>query len=599
MQRTSNAAAANALVGLWRIALTTFLILTLYFGRDVLIPAALAGLLAFVFSPMATRLERWIGRIAAVLFVVSILCAFIVGTGWILTHQLVDVGIKLPDYQVNIEKKIRAFQIPGGGAASRLLQMITELRKELPGAPEGTQKTPAPEAATGNPPMPVEIVRTPETGAAQWIQKGIVFFLGPLGKTALVMLLLIFILMQREDILNRLIRLTGQGNISATTLALGDAGGRLARYLRFQLLVNITYGISVAIGLYFLGIPNAILWGGLAGLLRFIPYVGPWLGAAPPLALALAIAPNWVIPLLTFGYFIVLELINSNAVEPWLYGSVTGVTPLAIVAGAVFWTWIWGPIGLLLTTPLMVCLVVLGRHVPQLTFLTVLLSDERALTMPEETYHRLLAYESEDVSPFIETYLENHPLIALYNDVLLPVLGMAEIDYQRALLYQGQRDSVFRAVREILEDLREHPPSGFAETVPPPGPKRSVCCLAARTERDELSARMLAHVLENQGFTVVLPHRTGEELMAILAENKPQAICISSPSSAAHARRLSFKLRAHFPDRYLLVGLWGAAQNESEKTLLAAGANGIAYSLMEAIERLRSLENQSAPRNPP
>lgn len=210
-----------------------------------------------------------------------------------------------------------------------------------------------------------------------------------------------------------------------------DAGKRLAHYLGFQLLVNVGYGVSVAAGLYFIGIPNALLWGALSGVLRFIPYAGPWFGAAAPIILSLAISPNWWMPLFTFGLFVFLEIVNANAVEPWLYGSVTGVTPVAIVLGAVFWTWIWGPVGLLLATPLMVCLVVIGKHVPNLAFLGILLSDQRVLAPREECYHRLLAFDPDEAGTVVENYLDAHSLDALYDDVLIPILSMVEMDSRK------------------------------------------------------------------------------------------------------------------------------------------------------------------------
>lgn len=600
--RPTNNAAADAVVGIWRILLAATVILALYFAQDILIPMALATLLAFVLAPLVTRMERWTGRLMAVLVVVVILCALVGGTGWVLTRQLVDVGAKLPNYRVNIEAKIRAFQLPGGGAASRLMQLFKELKSAGPGTtPDAEHAQPDVKPPPNKPaaPLPVEIVRTPESGPGQWVQKAILFFIGPLGKAALVLLLLIFILMQREDLLGRAIRLIGHGNISSTTIALSDAGERLARYLRLQLLVNITYGICVAIGLYFIGIPNALLWGGLSGILRFIPYVGPWLGAAPPIALALAISPNWLSPVLAFSYFVLLELINSNAVEPWLYGAVTGMTPMAIIAGAIFWTWIWGPIGLLLTTPLMLCLVVMGRHAPQLGFLTVLLSDQRALTPQEECYHRLLANVPDEAGAFADTYLETHPVAALYNDVLLPILTIAEVDYRRRLIYQEQRDSIFKGIRELIKDVRDHvPPEGETkEPAPPNDAIRLIYCLPARTERDELAGMMLAQLLDREDFaaTAVSSRVPGEKLMTSLAGNKPNAVCVSAvmPTSLIQARHLVAKIRLRFPAAGIVVGLWGGTENDVEQaqSLRASGANDIVHSFTQAIEILRSLRD--------
>ena len=606
MQMTKNAATATALVGIWRVILTASIILALYFGQDVLIPVALAALLSFVLTPLVKGIERWIGRVAAVLIVVTMLCSVVGSTAWVLTRQLVDVGKKIPDYRENIENKIRGLQIPGGGAFFRLSQMIGDLKKELTGTTpippqaEGEVAKPGTKAAKVKPsaPMPVEVVGTSGFGVAEFVQKSIIFLAGPLGKSALVLLLLIFILMQRDDIRGRVVRLVGQGNISATTLAIDDAWDRLSHYLRWQLLVNISYGGCVAVGLYFIGIPNAMLWGGLAGILRFIPYLGPWLGAAAPTILSLAISSSWVTPILTFGLFLVLELINGNVIEPWLYGSVTGVTPVALVVGAIFWTWIWGPVGLLLATPLMVCLVVLGRHVPNLTFLSVLLSEERALTPQEECYHRLLAADPDEASTLIDSYLNTNSLAALFDDVLIPVITRAEMDYQRELLNEGQRDSILQSIREIVEDLRDRPVAEPSESageaanklVPVIRTARTIFCFGARSERDELAAMMLAQLLSSRGFStiVISPQILDNELTAALAEKNPVAICLSfvSPATIIHARRLILKMRGRFPKMKIMVGLWGSLRKgvDVEEGLRVSGADEIAVSLTDALE---------------
>jgi predicted PurR-regulated permease PerM len=399
----SSTTAANALVGIWTVSLTAFIIATLYFARDVLIPLALAALLTFLLAPLVTRLERWLGRIGAVLLVVTLILAATGAAGWVLTRQLVDLATKLPDYKENIQTKLRSFKVPTGGVFTKFSETLEELKKDLPGAtaPDITQVPGKPETAvltepSVNPTVPVQVIETSKANLFQLVQIIIAPLLGPLGTAALVLLLVIFMLLKREDLRSRLIRLIGQGRISATTRALDDAGARVTRYLLMQLVVNVTYGIPVAIGLYFIGVPNAVLWGACATVLRFIPYVGPWIGAAIPIALSLAVSPGWIMPLLTIGLFVVLELLSNNVMEPWLYGSSTGVSPIALIFAAVCWTWLWGPVGLVLATPMTVCLVVMGRHIPRLSFLSVVLSDEEALTPAEECYSRLLTVGEQD-----------------------------------------------------------------------------------------------------------------------------------------------------------------------------------------------------------
>ena len=335
--------AASALVGIRNVLLTAFVVAILYFARDLLIPLALAALLTFLLAPLVSRLERWMGRIAAVLLVAAMIFSVIAMAGWVLTRQLVDLAARLPDYKVNIETKIRSLQLPSGGVFKRLSQTVEELKKDLRGSDEPTvsQSSGKPDTAVAlpakaPPKLPVQVVETSEANPLQLLQVIISPLLGPLGTTGLVVLLVIFMLLKREDLRSRLIRLIGQGNISVTTRAMDDANQRVSRYLLMQFVVNVIYGTAVAIGLFFIGVPNAILWGAFATALRFIPYIGPWIAAAFPVILSLAVSPSWMMPLITLGLFVLLELICSNMIEPWLYGSSTGVSSIALVVAAVF-----------------------------------------------------------------------------------------------------------------------------------------------------------------------------------------------------------------------------------------------------------------------
>ena len=389
-----------------------------------------------------------------------------------------------------------------------------------------------------------------------------------------MVLLVIFMLLRREDLRRRLIRLIGKGRISAATHAMDDAGSRVFRYLFMQLVVNVSYGIPVAIGLYFIGVPNAVLWGAFAAVLRFIPYIGPWIAAAIPVALSLAVSPSWTMPLLTIGLFVVLELLSNNVMEPWLYGSSTGVTPIALIIAAVFWTWLWGPVGLILSTPLTVCLVVMGRHVPRLSFLSVLLSDEEALTPAEDCYHRLLTVGEQDELEFVEAYLKANSLTALYDSVFIPVIIATETDHRLELLDDEQRLLIEQSLRDIIEDLGTRPQvtskidanRAAAEDTPSrgPAPPFRVYCLPARADRDELAGAMLTQLLQQQGFAA--QNASGKlaagELLDLVEKSDVDAACISvvSPSTVIHARYLCVKLRARFPQLKIVIGLWGTTQ---------------------------------------
>ena len=428
MRATKNASAA-ALVGIWMILLTAFVVTILYVGRQLFIPITLAAMLTFLLAPLVGYIERWIGRIAAVLIVAAMLFGVFGGAGWLLTRQLIDLAAKLPDYQTNIDNRLKAIRLPTGGAFGRFLHSVSELQKQSPDSlePPANAAGPVPETKAttearsrkvpaGQQPMPVRIVES-QSRLPQILQNAATGLLGPLGTAGLVFVLVIFMLLKREDLRGRMIRLIGQGRISATTRAMDDAGSRVARYLTMQLLVNVSFGSCIAIGFYFIGVPNAALWGTFAAVMRFVPYVGVWIAAAVPVLISFAVSTSWLSPLLTLGLFVVLELINFNALEPWLYGSRTGVSSIALIIAAVFWTWLWGPIGLVLAIPLTVCVAVMGRHVPKLQFLSVLLSEEQALAPHEECYHRLLAFGLDEANDLAGAYVKTNSLTSLYDSV--------------------------------------------------------------------------------------------------------------------------------------------------------------------------------------
>jgi predicted PurR-regulated permease PerM/methylmalonyl-CoA mutase cobalamin-binding subunit len=614
MRSVKNASAA-ALVGIWAILLTAFVVTILYVGRQLLIPLALAAMLTFLLAPLVGYIERWLGRIAAVLIVVATLFSVAGGAGWLLTRQLIDLTARLPAYQTNIDKKLQAIRLPTGGAFGRLSQSVSQLRKQLPDSsePPVNAASPPPEthaatvARSGNvpadqQPMPVRIVESESSRLPQILQNAATGLLGPLGTAGLVLLLVIFMLLKREDLRGRIIRLIGQGRISATTRAIDDAGGRVSRYLIMQLMVNVGLGSCIAIGLYFIGVPNAVLWGAFAAIMRFVPYVGIWIAAAIPVLLSFAVSTNWLAPLLTIGLFLVLELINANALEPWLYGSSTGVSSIALIIAAVFWTWLWGPIGLVLAIPLTVCLAVMGRHVPKLEFLSVLLSEEQALAPHEECYHRLLAFGLDEANDLAETYVKTNSLTSLYDSVLIPTVTLAEMDAQRDQLDAEHRSAIHQHIHDLVEDLGSAPTSkseveadkAIAEQIPFPlaGPTCRVLCLPARAHRDELAGEMLAQLLRKQGFDAenASAALTSGELVEMAAKSDPEAVCISvvAPSTLIHARYLSAKLRAGLPHVKIVVGLWAATENMAgaAERLRSSGADEVVLSLAEAVVQL-------------
>jgi len=370
----------------WAVVLVAGIIAALYFTREILVPLAFALTLTFLLTPAVTLLERLrIGRVPSVILTVLASMAAAGCIAWIIANQLVDVANQLPGYRQNIHAKIQALHNPGKGPLGRAAQSVKEIGQELsrpdapatsPAAPQIPKQRNAP-TVPGSP-MPVQVVSDGTHGFTD-LRALATPFLAPLGLTGIVIIFTIFMLVKREDLRNRLLRLVGLGQINIMTQALDDAAQRVSRYLLMQFLVNAGFGALFGAGLYFIGVPNAALWGVLAGLLRIVPYVGTMVAAALPIILSLAVFDGWLPPLLVFVLFASLELIIGNFVEPWLYGAHTGNSSLALLVTTVFWTVLWGPAGLILSTPLTVCVVVLGRYFPQLSFLHILLGDEEVL----------------------------------------------------------------------------------------------------------------------------------------------------------------------------------------------------------------------------
>jgi predicted PurR-regulated permease PerM len=600
--RPSPLSAAAALNGIWVLLLLAFVVAALYFGRTVFVPIALATLITFLLSRFVTRLERWIGRIAAILVTVAVMFGIFAAASWGIGRQLIDLADKLPDYQANVAAKIRSLRLPASGPLARLSSSVNALQNELvaPSPAPRTQRAPPDYSTrTASPvasPIPVKIIEG-RNAVPQLLQETITAILSPLGIAALVLLLVIFMLLKREDLRGRMIRLIGQGRIGATTRAMEDAGYRVSRYLSMQFLVNTSYGVCIAAGLYFIQVPNAALWGLLSGVLRFIPYIGPWAGAFLPVVLSFAISTSWFTPLLTIALFIVLEIIVSNFVEPWLYGAHTGVSPVALIISAMFWTWLWGPVGLVLSTPMTVCLAVIGRHVPRLEFLSVLLSEDQPLAPHEEFYHRLLSLSTDSAEEFAAKYAEAESLNALYDNVLVPAIAAVETDAHNGSLTAEQRTSALQRIHEIIDDFRDR------QTLPTDAPEQRVgeihavtpvvgsrvLCLPASAYRDELAGEMLAQLLQKQGFEAEnLPARLKhQELIDRTIEVRPSCVCVSilPPTSIAQARHLTVPIQERLAGVTILVGLWSSkvnAQKVKERLRLAQETE-IAVSLADAV----------------
>ena len=585
----------------------------LYFAREVFIPFALAILLSFMLAPLVIRLRHWgLGRVPAVLAVVGLAAALMVGAAWLVTMQLYDLANKLPKYQLTIQTKLRSFKVPGEGLIEKTSRMFRETKKELDQNAKSREPSEgAEETATNGPPdvatpIPVEVH---ERELTSWqLMRGLLGSVWhPLATGGIVLIFVIFMLIQREDLRDRVLRLVGLGRLSLTTQALDDAARRVSRYLLMQLVVNITYGVPLGIGLYFIGVPNAFLWGFMATVLRFIPYVGPWIAASFPVVLAFAVDPGWSMLFLTGALFVVLELLSNNLVEPWLYGSSTGISPVAIIVAAVFWTWLWGPVGLLLSTPLTVCLVVLGRYVPQLAFLYILLGDEPVLTEELRFYQRLVAKDPDEALELAQAYLQEHSLLEFYEQVVIPALALAERDRERDALDENKQSHIWSNIRELVEDLADHKDVD-AQTASenealsteerrclPKPDHESVLCIPARSEADEIAALILSQLLHRRcvGAKALSATALTGEYLKELRENNLDLVCISkvAPPAIRPVRYFCKRLRNELPHLKIIVGLWGVTEdpNDFRDRLGLTPGDIVVTRLSEAIEHIAPL----------
>lgn len=576
----------------------------LYFARTVLIPLALAVLLAFLLGPFVLRLRRWgLGRMPSTLVVALVTFALIGLFGELLSVQLSDLAHELPEYQTNVHKKIGALRASGGGVIARVSRLTHSLTDEL----IPTNAEPA-KVAGAEKPVPVEIHKS-VFSPAETVQKILGSVVSVAVTTLIVIVFVIFMLIQQEDLRDRVIWFGGARRVNLTTQVLDDAANRVSRYLLAQLGINVGFGVLAGIGLFFLHIPNPLLWGMVAALLRYIPYLGIWVAALMPALIGFAVEPGWLDLPLVFGLYFGIDLLMYNFAEPFLYGNSTGVSPLAILVAAVFWTWLWGPVGLLLATPLTVCVVVIGRHVPQLEFLEVLLGDEPILSTEVRFYQRLLSMDLEGATQIAQEFLKEKSLVELYDDVVIPGLSLAEEDRHRGKLDEVREQSILQNTRILIDEMGERDaeergknpeaeqgagvsrPQGEAH---PQTSRAELLCIPARDEADELVAVMLAQLLEQRGTVAkVFSWRAlaGESLEEI-GGLQPKAACVLAvpPSGYPHARYLCRRLRGQFPRLKIIATVFtkgGVEELKQRRPSLAA--DELAASLAQTLPAVVSL----------
>jgi predicted PurR-regulated permease PerM len=579
----------------------------LYWAQKVFIPVALAVFLTFLLAPLVSFLQRHrLGRTPSVLLVVLAAALTMGGLGWLVTAEVTSLGGELPTYTKNITGKIRSLRHMGPGSITdrldKMIQDITGAWNAPPTVPEAGAGDQSSEPVVATPAKPPAVVMQPDSPA--WLSR-LPAVLGSvvesLGGLALALVLVVFMLLKREDLRNRLIRLVGHGRLTVTTKAVDDAGQRLSRYLLMQVMINGSYGAALAVGLLLIGVPHALLWGFLAALLRYVPYLGNLITCVVVMTLSLAAFPGWMQPFFVLGLLVGLELATYNIMEPWLFSQSTGVSEVAVLVAAAFWAFLWGPVGLVLSNPLTVCLVVLGKYVAQLEFLNVLLGDEPALDPDVTYYQRLLARDQDEATQLVLAHAKTASPEQLYDSVLVPALNYVKHDRARGDLTEDDEQFVLRATGEIVEDLGERQVAVAAETSAPaegsdaPAPRRvRVLGCPGHGEADRLSLEMLQQLLEPAlwDVEVLSMEMLSAELVALAGEKEPAVICIGAlpPGGLAHTRYLCKRLRARLPSARIVVGRWGLKGNveENQEQLREAGADEVETSLLETRNHLRA-----------
>ena len=620
------------------IAITTVFFIALiatflYVAREVLIPIALAVLLSFVLSPVVRLLERWyLPRSLSVVAVVVIAFGVIFALGSLLVSQVNHLATDLPSYRSTLSDKIKSVRGVAGGSGTleRASEVLQDLGKEIEAPKSGAPVAPSRFPTVTNKPIPVE-VRQPEASALQTFAALITPLVNPLAMTGIVVIFVIFILLQREDLRNRLIRLVGAHDLQKTTLAIDEAGYRLSRLLLAQLALNAGFGLIIGLGLWVIGVPSAPLWGLLAMALRFVPYIGAVIAAIFPLIVAAAVGEGWSMVLWTAALFVIVEPLAGHVVEPMLYGHSTGLSPVAIVVSATFWTWLWGPIGLVLATPLTICLVVLGRHVDRLEFLEVLLGNQPALSPSQLVYQRLLAGDPVEAIDQAQEFLKEKSLVEYFDDVLLEGIRLAGMDARKGLLEEDRAIRIKETVAEVLEDLASHEDIESDKVVPPDEvshlseltkaeagqsleasnalpagwKEERVLCIPGIGQLDEAVALVVAQVLRKRGFGVRAEQAESLSVSRIftLDTKGVSAICVSYIESAT-AAQIGYavrRLRRKVPEAFILIALLGkhGVGTEADKLRQASNADAIETTLKGVRECLVTHAQKAVEPPPP
>jgi predicted PurR-regulated permease PerM len=593
------------------LATLVLIIACLYWAKAVLVPIALAVLLTFLLNPVVSALHsRGLPRTPAVLVVVVLAFSLVGGVAWTVTRQLSMLAYELPRYEENLKQKITDLRELGKSSViERVLTTVEEITDALqrdprPSEPQARGEPKAAPNEEPEKPVPV-VVQTP---SVLWQLPSM---LESLATAGLVIVLVIFMLIGYADLRGRLLYLAGYHRLTIATKALDEAGQRISRYLLMQSIINGSFGTAAGLCFFLIGVPYAVLWGFLAAVLRFIPYAGPTVAAVLPSALSLAVFPGWGQPLLVIGLILLLELATNMIMEPLLYGQSASVSEVALLVAVAFWTWLWGAVGLILATPMTVCISVLGKYIPQIEFIGVLLGHEPVMEFPTNYYQRLVAKDQDEAARLVEEYLETHAPEMLYDDLLIPALNTAKRDRQLGTLGDEDVQFILEATRAIVGDVSMRQPQALTSAAPmmiaptsessamTPPPQILGC--PAYDAADELALLMLQQLLDPARYRMAIVSAgmlTGE-VLSVVEQQHVRLICVAAlpPGALAPVRYLCKRLRTRFPDCRIVVGHWGAEaeSNSGRVGLREAGADEVGTTLRETHNQVSQLSQLVSP----
>jgi predicted PurR-regulated permease PerM len=566
-------------------------IAVLYWGRPVIVPVVMAGLLTFVLSPVVALLRRAIGQVPAVILVGLATCMVLGLAGWLVTRELTSIVHELPSYRENIRQKIRDIRAASkGGSVETIQDAVEDIKRELN------------DRATGSTAAPI-VVTSSQVAGLWGLPTALGPYLEPVATAGLVAILVVFMLLEREGLRNRIVKLLGYGRLTATTRAFDEAGTRVSRYLLFQTMVNSAFGLGIGIGLYWIGVPYALLWACLSIVLRFIPYIGPWIGAGGPILVSMAVFDGWMEPISVALLFGALELATNVILEPFFYSGAAGISEVGLMVSLAFWTWLWGPLGLLLATPVTVCLVVMGKHLPGLDFISTAMSDEPVFADDMTFYQRLLADDQAEAAELLRDRIEQEGLTAAFDALMVPALNFAERDREEGRLSPGEEAALIQTSTDLLMEVESRAESASEATDPIDEPVR-VLGYPVGGVSDVLALRMLRSLLP-KGLTLEIssPKLMASDVVAMLEAGKYRAVCIADlpPSGPSKSRYLVKRIRAAAPGVRILVGRWGPSvlTDETQEILLRNEAHRVAVTLKESQEELAELAPSGGPKPGP